>query len=154
MARLKTFGDRQPFRQRDGEDAVMDLGMQGGIFQPVTEPEAELVIALGALEVEGLPVDAHEMRFARGDDQVGGSGCDIHAGGVDAGDVDGEFHGVGMILAVIAWLAKIRHGRRNFRKRQTSGRTEGMDDRVHGKMEVGTSGLVAAGLQDFLNFFR
>lgn len=113
----------------------MDFGVQRGVVETVTQAEAQLVIALGGFQVKRLPVDAHEMRFAGGDGEVGAARFDLDAGGLHTRDVDRKAHGSGLLAAVVARLTEgAMSGIRAART--TAGGTAGFDDRMHGRKSV------------------
>ena len=74
------------------EDARAHLGVEGVEVEAEAEPEPQFVIALGGLELEGMPVDAHGPGLAGEDGEVGAARRDLDAAGFDAGheDIEGE----------------------------------------------------------------
>ena len=133
---------------------MLNFRLQCRVVKAVAETQAQLVVALCALEMKGLPIDADEMDFAGRDDDVGSADLYVNAGGFDAGDIDGQLHRVLEFPKVIARFAVARHGGHGFRSARATDRAEGVDYGMHGKNGGWASGLVAAGLQDFLNVVR
>lgn len=110
----------------------MQFGVKGSVVEIVAEAQAQAVVALHFFEMERLPVCPHEVRFARSDDEVGSVDVNGDLGGSHAGDVDGEFHGIGKFPAVVVRLPVVRLSGIPHSATATEG-DGGRDDRVHGK---------------------
>jgi hypothetical protein len=108
------------------------LGFHGGEVEVVTEPQLQPVVALRGFEVQRLPVDADEMRFAGRDGQIGAVAFDIDTRGVDSGEVHDDFHRVRLLVALIAGLTERLNGRPS-RAMLASAGYGWIYDRVHGR---------------------
>lgn len=134
----------------EGEHAVFKTRVQGGVVEGMAESQAQSIIALGIFEMESLPIHAHHMRFAGGDDEIGSTDFDGDAGSIHTWHVNDEFHGIGLFPAVIARLAVFRIEIPDGSAVRPD--SVGLDDRVHGKMENDKDsrnplGVMTAGLQ-------
>lgn len=132
-------------RKGDGEHAVGELGAHGFVIETVADAERELVVALGAFEMEGGPVDAHEVRFPGGDNEVGAAKGYLDSGGFNAGDIDDDLQGIRLLRAIVVRIPKVIGS--NMDAAVSSG-FERMDDRVHIRGYVGSS------LREGRAFFR
>ena len=72
------------------------------------EAQPQVVVALGRLEMQGLPVHTDVMGLAGRQQQVGALRGQLHAGGVHPGDVDLQPEGLGQIHALIVRRTEVR----------------------------------------------
>lgn len=116
------------------QDAVGELRGERTVVELAAEAEAELVIALGVLEVGGGEVDPHDVALASDDHEVGAADDDLDSGRFDSGEEDGEIDGVAELLAVVVRAAGLAKGG-NGAARTTAVGQRGRKDRVHGRTE-------------------
>jgi len=95
------------FRQGQRKYAVGNFGLKRVGIEAVAQSETQLIIELRSFEVKSLPIDADEMGFACGDNQVGASQRDLDTGGTDSRHVDDDLHGVGLLETVVVGIPKL-----------------------------------------------
>ena len=114
--------------------------MQGIEIEIVAKPEFELIVVLHALEVEGLPVHAHQMRLARGNQQIRSAGGDLNPAGFHPGNKHDHLQGARLDAALEMRLAKSR----GEIGAGGSGGTVCWNERMHGRKKF-VVGLVTGG---------
>ena len=98
------------FRSNDGQHPFAKVGLEFIEIEIVAKPELELIVVLHAFEVEGLPVDADDMGFAGGDDEVWSAGGDFNPVGFHSRHEHDQFQSTRQIGALEVWLAISRQG--------------------------------------------
>lgn len=117
--------------QRERQHTVVEFSPERGVVEGGPELQTEAVVALHGFEMQRLPIDAHDLGFARSHDEVRAADFDGDSGGLDSGDVNIEFHGIGLFATVIARLAVFRIDGISSGPAATLGRSE-LDNCVHG----------------------
>ncbi|MEY4489561.1 MAG: hypothetical protein RIQ79_2069 [Verrucomicrobiota bacterium] len=98
---MNALGDAQD------EDAVAQLGYQGGVIEVTTEPQTEFIVELGALEVGGGEVDPHDVALAADNDEIGTPHDYFHARGIYAGQENIDRQVFAVLLAVVVRLPSL-----------------------------------------------
>ena len=95
-----------------------------------TEADAKIepVVALSALEVEGVPVDADEVRLPGGDDEVWAAEGNFDTGSVHARDEDRQAQTIGLLRAFVVRSAEVCG---DHAAGIASVRLQWVDDRMH-----------------------
>lgn len=87
---------------------------------------------LGGLEVQGAPVRAHDVFFARTDDEVGTAHDDFYVGGFDVGQVDVQGEKIAVFSDFVVRAAVIG---RHFGHAVAQNWTDGVGGGGHGKKD-------------------
>lgn len=127
--------------------ALDEFCLQASVVDGAAESKHQLIVTLGTFQVERLPIDAHQVSLAGRDDQVWASASDFHPGGIYAGHINGEFHGLGMLRTVVMRLAeRLLFGSTPGKTATAAVGFQRVDDRMHGKRGCGLGSVGTAGL--------
>lgn len=120
-------GGRTRFRRDDRQHAFAEISLEFIKVEPIAETQSELIVVLHAFEVERLPVDPYDVRFARGDDEVGPDCSDFHPTGFYARN---EHEQLQREWQVTALEVRLPVGRQRLGSGRGTG-TVRWDDRMH-----------------------